>query len=61
MGGDTELKRICAIHKFPGVKLRGSLKFYWLGKGQLNDLILYWVHILYMGAKFHNLGLGPKA
>ena len=26
-----------------------------------NDLILYWVHILYMGAKFHNLGLGPKA
>ena len=29
-------------------------------KGQLYDFILYWCHI-YMGAKFDNLGLGPKA
>ena len=32
-----------------------------LGKDQLNDLILYWLHISFMGAKFHNLRLGPKA
>ena len=48
--GDSELKKIYAIYKFSERKLRGLL--YWLGNGELNDLIIY-----YTGSIFFNMGV----
>ena len=55
MGGNTDVKNVPFINSLKG---NSGAHYNYIGQANVSSMILY---LIFMGTKFHNLGLGPKA